>query len=243
MILPELMAALKKGDLGQAIALVRNWLATAKPGEPEALLARCPTELRGRVALLLRDLLSRYPATLVGAPVLLYCVPDSDNESSDCLPPADQALPKLRLPFPSRKLSQPCSDLHFLGWLSKDALMPIGLPFQPAQHAVEIPQRQPVAAVALFRSHPGVFDLDSLTLPDLWWAEVFMALAGQTRLSARMLLPYPDALEAARVLHASARGEHLPCRGGFLSDNAWAWASDAGALFQESCRHWYPATQ
>lgn len=241
MILPELVAALKKGDLGPAIALVRAWLASAKPGEPEALLADCPTELRGRVALLLRDLLSRYPATLVGAPVLLYCVPDLDADAHDCLPPIDQVLPKRRLPFPSRQLSQPCSDLHFLGWLSLDTQLPVELPFQPAQHAVEIPQREPVAAVALFRSHPGVFDLDTLSLPDTWWAEVFLALPGQTRLSARMLLPYPDALEAARVLHASARGESLPCRGGFLSDNAWAWAGDAGALFQESCRHWYPA--
>lgn len=241
MILPELIAALKNIDIRPAITLMRHWLVTAKPGDPEALLAECPAEVRGKVSLLLRDLLSRYPSTILGAPVLVYSVPEQDAEATDCLPPLDQTLPALRLPFPPRQLSQPCSDLHFLGWVSRDAQLPLAFPFRPAEQSVELPRLEPVAAVALFRSHPGVFDLDTLCLPDTWWAEVFLALPGRTRLSARMLLPYPDALEAARLLHASARGEPLPSRGGFLSDNAWAWASDAGALFQESCRHWQPA--
>lgn len=231
MILTDLLSALQKGNIYGAMTLARAWLAQAPAGAPESLLRECPKELRGRLALLLRDLLSRHPATVLGAPVLLYCRPDDTQHGQPR---------RIRLPFPPAELNQPCSDLHFLGWVARETLLPVPIPFQPERHVIEVPLLEPFAAVALFRSHPEVFDLDELVLPDLWWAEVCRPLPGTIHLTTRMLLPYPDALEAARVLHASARGEPLPEAGFFLTDNAWAWATDAGALFQESCRHWHP---
>jgi hypothetical protein len=48
-----------------------------------------------------------------------------------------------------------------------------------------------------------------------------------------MLLPYPDALEAATALQAGARGESLPTEGVFFANGDWA--NEAGAAFAEEC--------
>lgn len=238
------MTALQKGRVRDAVQVLQAWLTEAALGEPEALLSACPDEWRPKLALLLRDLLSRYPCTVLGAPVLLHCAEDTDDTLLDCRPPKQQsaaAARHLQLPYPSREFAQPCHDLHFLGWLPLDAQLPVALPFHPERYAARAPLNEICASVALFRSHPDVFDLDQLELPNQWWGEVFRPIQGNVQLSARMLLPYPDALEAARILEAAARGMPLPVRGGFLSDNAWAWARDAGELFQETCRHLYPS--
>lgn len=95
----------------------------------------------------------------------------------------------------------------------------------------------PTSVVAVFRSHPGLFDLDSVELPSLWWGHLFGTVKANIHLSARMLLPYPDALESARIMQASARGEPLPTKGHFLTDTAWTMSCDEAALFKESCRH------
>lgn len=238
-ILSSMSTALQKGDVKKSLDIARDWLATALPGEPEELLSQCPSELRPKLALVLRDLLSRYPATILGAPVLMYCTTDDDDTES---PPASQSgLSGFSLPYPEPEFMQPCSDLHFLGWLPFDAQLPVKLPFRPEQYLAQAPTNQIFAAIALFRSHPDVFELEALDLPNHWWGELFRPVAGSVRISARMLLPYPDALEATRVLHASALGEPLPARIGFLSDNGWSWSSDAGELFYETCRHQHPS--
>lgn len=230
-ILSKVVNGLQQGDVAQCVQIMQGWLATAKPGDPEALLAAGPAEWRPKLALLLRDTLSRYPYTLLGAPVLAYCAA-TEGES-----PAAKPQWKVRLPYPTREMEQPCRDLHFMGWLPLGTRLPVELPFRPERYEAFAPMNEIFAAVALFRSHPEVFDLDQVELPNSWWGELFRPVAANVYLSARMLLPYPDALEAARVLSASARGEPPPARTGFLSDHAWAWARDAGALFQETCRH------
>ncbi|WP_146187175.1 hypothetical protein [Novimethylophilus kurashikiensis] len=212
--------------------MMRAWLASSEEGEPEALLAACPTEWRAKIALLMRDLLARYPSTVIGAPVLLYIEPGNDPE---CLPPEGNVA-IAHLPYPTRDQNQPCAELHFIGWLPTSAKLPVRLPFNPAHYDTAVPMNRIFAAVALFRSTPEVFDLENLELPNLWWGELFRPVAGNIQLSARMLLPYPDAIEAARVLEASANASTLPTRTGFLSDNGWAWATDAGILFNEQCR-------
>ena len=95
----------------------------------------------------------------------------------------------------------------------------------------------PTSVVAVFRSHPGLFDLDSVELPNLWWGHLFGTVKANIHLSARMLLPYPDALESARIMQASARGERLPTKLHFLTDTAWKMSCDEAALFKELCRH------
>jgi hypothetical protein len=227
-----LTAALACSDIPRSIAALRHWLMRAEPGEPEVLLRETfEAALRPRLVLLMRDLLSRYPSTILGAPVLLLALPDS----AAC----HRQLTQLSLPFPTLDTAQPCADLHFLGWLPMAALLPVALPFRPEHHPVEVPWFKPTAAIAVFRSQPGVFDLDSIELPSQWWGEVFRPTAGNIRLTSHVLMPYPDALEAARVLHAAANAEALPAQGPFLSDAAWHWAHSEGVRFHETYRHMY----
>jgi hypothetical protein len=226
---PALSAAIAAADIPRSIELLRNWLITAKAGEPEALVRETRAELRAKVVLLMRDLLSRYPATILGAPVLLLASPDSDS--------CRKQMAHLSLPFPDAYTAQPCADLRFLGWLPAATCFPIALPFRPEHHPAVVPWFKPAAAVAIFRSHAEVFDYDSIALPDLWWAELFRATAGNIKLASRVLLPYPDALEAARVLKAAANAEPPPEQGLFLSDATWHWAHSEGVLFHETCRH------
>jgi hypothetical protein len=228
---PALNAAFAAADIPRSIELLRNWLIAAKAGEPEALVRETRAALRAKVVLLMRDLLSCYPATILGAPVLLLASPDSDS--------CRQQMPHLSLPFPEPDTAQPCADLRFLGWLPTDTLLPVALPFRAEQHPVAVPWFKPTAAVALFRSHAGVFDYDSIALPNSWWAELFRPVAGNIRLASRVLLPYPDALEAARVLEAAAIAEEPARQGPFLSDAAWHWAHSEGVLFHETCGHLY----
>ncbi|WP_126223531.1 hypothetical protein [Burkholderia ambifaria] len=231
MVRSALEAALVSGNVARGIELLRDWLVTAQEGEPETLLRDTPPGVRPKLALLMRDLLARYPATLVGAPVLMFAQPDSEA--------AQQQLSHVTLPFPTREAAQPCADLHFLGWLPVDTALPVPQPFRPERYRITVPWFKPSAAIAVFRSHPGVFDLDTIELPNMWWAELFRPVSGSIRLSSRMLLPYPDALEAARVMLASANAETPPERGFFLSDNTWHWAHLEGSLFHETCRHLY----
>jgi hypothetical protein len=228
---PALSAAFAAADIARSIELLRNWLITAKAGEPEALVRETRAALRAKVMLLMRDLLSCYPATILGAPVLLLASPDSDS--------CRQQMPHLSLPFPDPDTAQPCAELRFLGWLPTDTLLPVALPFRAEQHPVAVRWFKATAAVAVFRSHPGVFDYDSIALPNSWWAELFQPTAGNIRLASRVLLPYPDALEAARVLEAAANAEAPAKQGLFLSDAAWHWAHSEGVLFHETCRHMY----
>ena len=226
-----LNAAFAKADIARSIELLRNWLVTAQAGEPEALLQETPDSVRPKLVLLMRDLLSCYPATLLGAPVLLLAQPDSES--------CQMQMPHITLPFPTREAAQPCADLRFLGWLPVGTPLPIPQPFRPEQFRSAVPWFKATATVAVFRSHPGVFDVDAVELPNQWWGELFRPVTGNIRLASRMLLPYPDALEAASVMQAFANAETPPQRGLFLSDATWHWAHSEGVLFHETCRHMY----
>ena len=231
----EILAAINKllrtSQVKPALDLMRTWLTTAAPGEPEALLAECDLGLKPKIALLMRDLLSRYPYTLVGAPVLIYYNPPEDSHNSP--------IPRIRLPFPDINQVSPCKDLHFLGWISPDTQLPLSMPFRPERHGMHAPSRQIHAAVALFKSHPNVFDMDEIILPNTWWAELFHESQGNVHMSARMVLPYPDAIETSRELLKAATGKSSSSPQ-FISETAVDWAKNAGALFKETCRLQYP---
>lgn len=231
MIRSALEAALVKGEIPRSIDLLRNWLVTAQEGEPETLLHATTPSVRPKLALLMRDLLARYPSTMLGAPVLMFAQPDSES--------CQLQQANIVLPFPTLEAAQPCAELHFLGWLPVGAALPVPQPFRPEKYKCVVPWFKAVAAVAVFRSNPNVFDADTIELPNQWWAELFRPVSGNIRLAARMLLPYPDALEAAGVMEAVANAETPPERGLFLSDATWHWAHSEGILFHETCRHMY----
>lgn len=215
---------LKQGSYSAAIAEMRIWLSKAQHGDPERLLSHCAKPLRPKIALLMRDLLSRYPTTIVGCPVLMY--PTRSDESTGMVP---------RLPVPAAEVRWPCKDLLFLGWANPDEQLPLQTPVR-TDKALQLEWDEFSCLVALFRANPDVFDLDSIELPSMWWGELFLPFPGNIRISARLVLPYPDALEAARVLQAAARQESLPDAGYFLSDGTWTFACNEGLLFQDTCR-------
>lgn len=223
-LLADVLKALREGCIDQAISQVRTWLVTAKPGEPEDLLAMCPDHSRAKLALLLGDLMSRYPATVLGAPVLMH------------MQPAESSMCPRSLPFPSTEQLQPNESMRFLGWLPLSTRCPLAIPFRPEHHAVTLAPRETQCAVALFRARPDVFDLEDLEVPNMWWARLFSHDTGKIRISSQMLLNYPAALEAGRVMLASARDGNAPPRTGFLSDELWGMAWNAGSLFQETTR-------
>jgi len=226
-----LSAAFAGSDIPLCIELLHAWLMTAEAGEPEALIREMHPALRPKVVLLMRDLLSCYPETVLGAPVLLLARPDSNA--------CRKRMRYFPLPLPDAEAEQPCADLLFLGWLPMDARLPVAFPFLPHQHTVTVPWFKPTAAIALFRSHASAIEYDGIEVANWWWAELFRPIAGNVRLASRALLPYPDALEAARVLQASANTELPSKQGHFLSDAAWNWAHGEGALFHETYRHMY----
>jgi hypothetical protein len=228
-VISQLESLLKTGDVRKSIEVLRTWLSIAEPGEPEKLLVETSDRFRPRVALLMRDLLSRYPSTIVGAPMLIFATPDYEETSP---------WPKsLELPFPEPADGQPCEELHFLGWLPAETPLPVQLPFRPEHYSHEVQWMTPTSVVALFRTHPGLFDLDEVALPSPWWGKLFRHASANIHVTARMLLPYPDALEVSRVMQACTRAEPTPGKGHFLSDTAWSLALDEATLFQESCRN------
>lgn len=230
MLMSEVVAAveqsLKESRITASIELLRRWLATCSPGEPEALLASCSIAMRPHVTMLMRDVLSRYPSTLLGCPVLIEAAPDVELDSP--------VAPALTLPYPRPEDAKPCSDLHFIGWLPLSAQLPVAFPFRPDAYNTQIAWRSPTAVVAIFRSRPDVWDLDSLEVPALWWGELFRGAKGNCRIEGKELLAYPDALEAAVAMHAGAKGEPIPDGGFFLNDRSGR--HDAGVRFVEANR-------
>lgn len=220
---------LAQSNVKNALDLMRTWLATAAPGEPELLLAECQPELKPKIALLMRDLLSRYPHTIIGAPTLFYF--KSDEEGG-----------VLGLPSPTIDSAYPCHDLQFLGWAPLSTKLPLQLPFRNVRGSVRISSCRIEAAVAVFKSHPNIFDHEELILPDSWWAYLFQERDGNSvRISARVLLPYPDALESARAMLAAAyEGQSqtdFQLSSHFIGASGLEWAHAAGQLFKETCQH------
>lgn len=224
-VVSEVERALAKGRIALSIDVLRRWLASAEPGDPEKLILAASPAMRDRVVTLLRDLLSRYPSTLLGCPVMLYAEPDVRLDSP--------RPPGLFLPFPRPEHAKPCSDLHFLGWLRTESRLPVALPFRPAAEDGLVPWRVCTAVIALFRTHPGVLEAESLELPAMWWAELFARTCGSVRIEGRLLLSYPDALDVAREMEAGALGQPSP---GGLFTTELGWARDLGAIFHETCR-------
>lgn len=223
-VVSELEGFLKDGDFKKSIERMRSWLLTAAPGEPAQLLEACSQSMRPRITLLMRDLLSRYPSTVLGTPVMMYGVPDAGDEQSA----------GFTLPIAPGEIAKPCSDLHFLGWLPANAQLPVQLPFDPSRYDQFVPWRTPTVAIALFRSHPGAMDVEELCFPETWWNELFAQSPGDVRLEKPMTLSYPDALDVAAAMQAGARGEPGPSRGYFTPDVSFA--HDIGIYFQECCR-------
>lgn len=232
-IVNEIEVALKKGDFENGIDLMRDWLSTCQPGEPGQLLEASSPRMRPNVTVLMSDLLSCYPSTLLGCPLLVYGIQDGNSDS----PAPTRRMP---LPFPRPKNAKPCSDLHFIGWLPCDTQLPVRFPFQPAQYETTVNWRTPTAFVALFRARPDALDLGEIAVPSEWWADVFIhgtrsGQVGNVRIEGDMLFNYPDAIEVAAAMQAGARA-NPPAAGGIFQHEL-GWAYKLGLGFLEKCRN------
>lgn len=224
-LIPELERSLKAGQFERGIELARSWLAAAESGEPETLLAECSEQVRPRIALLMRDLLSGYPEVLLGCPVLIHATPELELDSP--------SPPHMLLPRPRGGTERPCADLKFLGWLPATAHLPAPQPFRHENFS-DLPWFTPTALVALFRAGAEAMDAHSLDLPAAWWGRLFAGTPGNVCLTGSLMLPYPDALEAAAAMQAAARAEPAPERTFFLTETDWA--REEGREFQAMYR-------
>ncbi|MFY2597367.1 hypothetical protein ACOTHJ_15615 [Achromobacter xylosoxidans] len=187
--------------------------------------------MRLKVATLLRDVMTHYPYTVQGCPVMLYAEPETEYQ---------RAL-SFELPAPSEAYLEPCEGLRFLRWTTVDGPIPL-LDAEPIELAPtpRAPLLRMVCKVALFECSLDDHEAQSLEIPSMWWARVLSPVDAQLHVSARALMPYPDAIEAGRCAQSAAQGRNVPKRGFFQSDTSWSWAWNEGVLFRESCRNVFP---
>lgn len=215
-----LSAALKTGDVATAIALLRPWLLVALPGEAELLVHSAPPGIRHHLCLLMLDLLSQWPQTILGAPVQLFAARSTNT-------PPNQTL--FEMPA-SPSCIVPVRGLVFLGWIDKGTTL--------ALPSVKIPSQfiaidRMVSLVALFRTQPEL-EIDNLKIPENWWARLFAGSNVDAYFTAHTLQPYPIALETCRLLDDAANGKDQSDNDLlFVTQSQVDWAIKTGPVFRE----------
>lgn len=212
-----LWTALRTGNVPTAIDLLRTWLAAAVPGEAELLIESAPLDIRAHLSVLMLDLLTCWPKTLLGVPVQLYAARANDTP------------PKQRLfLFPESPVCiVPIRGLVFLGWLSEHTQLPMaaGTP-KPKCCGME----RIVCQIALFRAQPD-FDYDNLKIPPKWWVDLFADCQADIYLSAHNLQPFPIACELGQVLAEAGRGNIWSDEYFFITQSQAQWARETGPIF------------
>ncbi|WP_459199272.1 hypothetical protein ACQVRX_01590 [Ralstonia pseudosolanacearum] len=202
-LLASLRLGLRERQLVAMVRLYRWWLNRAQPGEVEALIARCPGELRNHLLALLRDVLTQFPRAVFGVPCLIrHCW--ADPLEAGLFPPDSIALPQA-----TGATAEPVPGLAFIGWAhpgsaltSKDGC--------PVLDAVAVQPGRAIGAIALFKASDDnlVYNEHAcqeeegpwLSLPDFWWGQLMAGIPGQLLLQTYRLMPYPEAVEAARIM-------------------------------------------
>lgn len=213
----EIATALRKSDLVQVLAWAQNWTRSASYDDICRLVADFPTAQRNQLKLLLSDVVTGYPQCIWGIPTLFHYIHAHDR----CL----------TLPLPDYS---PDPDVTGISWLSLDILRRKE-PLRPTGENVSLMSGDMDCAVLLVTTHTP-------TPPDLkdeWWAELFELDDGaRLRLSARMVLPFVEALEAGCALLSTARMGTLNVDTPrlFLTDDAWTWAQDAGIEWRHALK-------
>lgn len=215
----KLVELLRKRDYAGATEYAQKVLATAPSGWAGQVLREVSARDVDPLRTLLRDVLAEYPRTLLGAPVLVTWHSDRAE---------------VGLPTPDASHKEPSAKLEFVRWLALTEQLPAHVHAAPA---VRIPTGSVQCAVALFRTTPDASEAQQHEIPSQWWADLFAETlpSDQVYVSARMLVTYPESMEAAHVLLACARTGIPPvARPGFLTDHAWAWAVDAGLHYRST---------
>lgn len=219
--------AIREKNYHDAIGILRDWLGTCEQGEPNKLLAACALSIRPSVRDLLCDVLSCYPETLLGFPLLIYGAAKGIEDGF------------LTLPFPTLESAHPCPGLRFLGWIPCDSSLPVKLPFRQNQHKTEVVWRTPTAYVGVFRVVSEEYEIDVNDVRPLWWGDLFFNHPryeddiGNVRLEGNVLFSYPEAIEVAAAMQAGARRSELSQPHDFHENLDWAYQQ--GVTFSEKC--------
>jgi hypothetical protein len=189
---------------------------TATYSDIADMLNICPSAIRPRVVLLLRDILAGWQQILYGAPVLmLYTSVRGDKP--------------LSLPLPDMP---PAEDVTSLAWLplaTLDSAMPFG------RHAGPVSVRPGVVECAVLLMRAG----ETPPAPsDAWWGDLYRSVLdersrhGRIQISSRIVVDFPAAIEIGCALLASSTAtdpnqvEDTPHL--FLSPRSLEWARLAG---------------
>jgi len=206
-LLTYLRVGIQKQRYVAMCRLYRRWLNDAQPGDVEALIARCPRELRDHLLVLLHDLLMHFPRAVFGVPCL---VQHRFAEAIEYDLYLEDSIP---LPLTGEDVTEPVPGLHFIGWAKPES------PFtsaggQPATDAVAVTPGTAVCAIALFKVSDEDLAYDEapnadtdpqwLELSGFWWARLLGQLPGNLLVHTHRLMPYPEAVEAARIMAQTA---------------------------------------
>lgn len=236
-LLTYLRMGVQKQQYAAMCRLFRRWLHGAQPGDVESLISRCPGELRNNLLVLLRDLLMHFPRAVFGIPCLVQHSFEEAIEYSlyleDCI----------AFPVTGNDVMEPVPGLHFIGWAKPSS------PFtstgrQPAIEKVSVKPGKAVGAIALFKASDESLVYDEyasiesdsqwLQLPDFWWVHLVGQLPGNLLLQTHRLMPYPEAVEAARIMCDTAGVESFKMgRPSFVRQIDIEQAKDKARHFRE----------
>lgn len=210
------------GDVGAALTGLKTLLVEATDSDVASWLAEAPPPEQARLAMLLRDLLAQYPATLIGIPAIVYWLPRAALAAQSAYAP---------LPVPEPAERKPCVDIEFLGWSTPEQslLNPLPAPSPPWVTA-----DRPTVAVALFKSSPDAHEHADFVIPSHWWWDFMEQMGGYVQVTAKTYHPYPDAFEIARLMQARLWGRPEP-KAYFISDLCAQAAREQTTLFLDSC--------
>ncbi|NKA35763.1 hypothetical protein GO300_03822 [Ralstonia solanacearum] len=202
-LLASLRLGLRERQFVAMYRLYRWWLNRAQPGDVETLMAQCPNALRPHLLVLLRDVLMGFPRAVFGVPCLMQHR-WTDVLEAGLLPPDSIALPQA-----TDDVADPVPGLAFMGWAHPASAL-TSRNGAPALDVVAVQPGRARGAIALFRASDESLVYDEhadqdeegpwLSLPDCWWGDLMAGIPGQLLLQTCRLMPYPEAVEAARIL-------------------------------------------
>lgn len=211
-LLISLRIGIRERRFAPMCRLYRRWFNSAQPGDVETLISRCPGELRNNLLVLLRDLLMQFPRAVFGMPCLLQ------HSRSGALEGDLFVQDGIALPVAIGEMAEPVPGLAFIGWAKPGSAL-TSTCGQPVLDAVTLTPGMATGAIALFKASDEnlVYNEEAsstddgpwLSLSDFWWGRLMAGVPGSLLLQAHRLMPYPEAVEAVRVMCDVAGVEHF----------------------------------
>lgn len=214
----EFTHLLKKAELFPALFWADQWLQVATYGEIRDLVNDTPAHLRKHVVLLLEDVISCWPTVKWGLPVLFRY--------------RDELGGELQLPLPEHAAPDP--SITSMGWISLNTLRDRRR-YGMTSQLVTISSGGIHCAILMCQTASHM----PPTIRDEWFGELFdehIQPGCDLRISSRLLLPLPSAIEAgaAMLSAASTGGKQVETPRVFLDVETYAFAMEAGVEWRQT---------